>query len=121
MSTAELCAIAKRWQELREYTLPSAFAFKAEALPALLAVLRRDWAVRVLDAYGRFLGVEAPYPYPKNPGFRLSFPRRGHAPDTVFEWEILWGSDESAARHEAATRAWVLLPTEVQAEIGACP
>lgn len=92
----------------------------------LRAILRRDWAVRVLDAWAeenprqRYVALGGGYYFD---------PDSGHGPDVAdvslvhgqYVQRRLGGDDLPAARLAAAEAVWPELPESVRAELGARP
>lgn len=81
---------------------------------ALVALLRRDWAVRVLDAVARASWVGSFRTEPEDvSGEQVWF---CHDDERGFR-----GPTPDAARHAAALAVFPTLPEAVRAEIGECP
>lgn len=105
---------------LGAYRTPVSDASYERALAHLEAMARRDWAVRVLDAWARANRERAPSPYQPldteslwRVTVALSYERhRGRHFD---------GSTPDAAREAAALAVWPELPESVRAEIGERP
>lgn len=77
----------------------------------LLALLRRDWAVRVLDAWAGS--------WSNCPGDDEVFPFVTLRSE---QWtELHEGDSADAARHAAALAVWPTLSDEEKARIGECP
>jgi hypothetical protein len=84
-------------------------AHAQETADALLALLRRDWAVRVLDAQGRARSSRAEYPrICVGGGFVI-----GSLPDLF--------PTEEASRIAAAQAVYPELSADTRTELGACP
>jgi hypothetical protein len=101
-----------------------------ETADALLALLRRDWANRVLDTWTKGNGsagrgvqlttgwsaaLAAAFKHLDQGDARIQFQENGEPT------KACWGPDPDAARHAAALVAWPQLTHEQCQEIGPCP
>lgn len=82
----------------------------------LREALRRDWAVRVLDAYADKRGVQTPA-LPIHPSRGVA----GWFECRVGKDKYHAGPSRDAARHAAALAVFQQLPAEVRAQLGECP
>jgi hypothetical protein len=80
-------------------------------LKAVREMARRDWAVRVLDAWGELHDERAPAPQRQAPeSYTLSVYGR-----------VCWGPTPDAGRLAAAEAVFAELPEDVRRELGAQP
>lgn len=96
---------------------------RARVIAQVRALLSRDWAVRVLDAWHDKFGMRIPAPEvwdKSKPGQEFSivaaFPLDGLKRGTRF-----YGATPDTARLAAAEAVWPELPESVRAEIGERP
>lgn len=92
-----------------------------DGVPLLTALLRRDWAVRVLDAWAAAEGVRKRVEYPiDNEGDAFIFLKDETADGRLSSrhWQ---GPLPDAARLAAAEAVWPELPESVRAELGERP
>ncbi len=84
----------------------------------LKKLLRRDWAVRVLDAWAHDVSRSKYWFTDKTePSNRYACYCRGRNPRE----ECFMGPTPDAARHAAALAVFPVLPAETQTKLGPCP
>lgn len=85
-----------------------------ELASALVAILRRDWAVRVLDAWVARETVRPDQIFSLFTGVRGGWV-------CGLQGDLFNGPTPDAARHAAALAVFPTLSAEKQAELGECP
>lgn len=90
---------------------------RARVIKQVRELLRRDWSVRVLDAWAARYRLPTPSPFPGHPEDEW----RAWVVVTVTEEGSFAGPTPDAARLAAAESIWPELPESVRAELGERP